>query len=226
MALITPGPLVGAISGRVGGLVFRAHGAQSSVRIAPRQRVHSGEYAGYVEGNLSYLLHQWNELTESQRRGWRRAALSIPRVNRLGVSSPISGRSLFIKFHLEGKLAIYGVTTYPPPLGETPPPLSLTAIFNSGTYTYNVTATFVSSPSGQNIALYAARTFRTYQTSRVPQWKLIGLVSTALLPYNIYSGFAARWGQITSGEYYHLKATCQNPSSMFSPPITFTGSAL
>lgn len=95
MALITPGPLAGSISGKVGGLVF-SHGQYSdsvrvkSLQINPRSNTQSTRHS-----SLQTAIALWQSLTPASKLIFENNALLHPRRNRLNQTYFLSGYNYF-----------------------------------------------------------------------------------------------------------------------------------
>ena len=95
MALITPGPLAGSISGKVGGLVF-SHGRYSdsvsvkSLQINPKSNIQSNR-----RSNLQTAIALWQALTPASKLIFENNALLHPRRNRLNETYFLSGYNYF-----------------------------------------------------------------------------------------------------------------------------------
>jgi len=153
-------------------------------------------------------------------------ALSVQITDRLGRQRPISGKGLFLRYNLDARMNVSGFTTWPPYLVVTPPPLAVTAIFNTGTYNYALGVTTLASPPSQVAALYGARHWTDHKVKHVRQWTLLSVLSVALFPYNVYSPWSLKLGALQSGESYSLLLRLANPSTLYSPAARFDGIAL
>lgn len=96
MVVVRPGPLIVDAAGSVGGVTWQRHGASlmGRSRIVPTKLQSA---AGQVSKNLHTTAKiSWGALTAAQREGWRSAARSIVRSNRVGQARAMSGYGLFV----------------------------------------------------------------------------------------------------------------------------------
>lgn len=130
MAIFLPSPLVGAISGPVGGVTFVTSGrgqvvkgpATTCVRQSPLQLEHRARVQRYQ--------CKWRGLTSAQRDQWRVAAVAVRRVNRLGVVRQMTGFQLFMSINLNNvswKSYDYSI----PPAVLVTPPCAITSLYAS-----------------------------------------------------------------------------------------------
>ena len=98
MALIVPGPLVGDISGSVGGTTFarNAGGLYARRRTVPVNP--SSTYQGTVRSALSSLVARWYTiLTAAQREAWANYAAAVQLPNALGFLHNVPPLSHYIR---------------------------------------------------------------------------------------------------------------------------------
>jgi hypothetical protein len=171
-------------------------------------------------------MSHWQALQPSQRLAWDRQALTFNRVNRLGRSRPASGFNLFVEFHATGRFSLSGFTANPPHIVRGAAPYAVGAIFNSATYEYLVGVSIASSDANHYTLVYGARTFRLGTPLKSLRFKLIASVATALMPYDIFSPWYSRLGQLSSGEGYAVQFRCAYNNELYSPPIFFASTAL
>lgn len=96
MAIFRPGPTITAISGALGGQIYRAGKKGPVIQIRPRRRKTLLPLQTRNNAQFVTLTHLWRNLTDDQRRQWRNAAALLKQRNRLGVSRPLSGFNLFV----------------------------------------------------------------------------------------------------------------------------------
>ena len=132
MAIFRPSSIVGAISGNLGSVNFgnarfgpfiRRRAYPSPDRGAPR----CANRATYASASPA-----WRALTAAQRIAWRSAAVSFNHTNRLGVSSPLSGWQLYLKYYIYAAHFFFPAPTVPPVLITQTPPDSSALDLHSG----------------------------------------------------------------------------------------------
>lgn len=114
MAIMKNSPLVGGISGNVGGVNFvNAQGGQV-IRPAKLARHSLSEAQQRQQSRLSQAVSAWHRLQPEVRRMWRQFAEQWKRRNRLGIGAPITGYNLYLKHVLDVHLGT-------PPANFSPP---------------------------------------------------------------------------------------------------------
>lgn len=102
MAIIRPSAIVGALSGNLAGVNF------ATGKSGPYARQRANRTKALSPGTLhnrarfQFLRHQWQQLTDAQRTAWRQAATNRPHINRLGLTSTLSGNSTFLQHNMHG----------------------------------------------------------------------------------------------------------------------------
>jgi len=221
MAKFRAGALVGALSGSIHGITF----AQSSSGPTIRSKAFPRRLADYWEiqqaTNHAYVAKAWGELIEPHRIAWRRIASTLNTTDRLGRSRPMTGKELFIRYNTQCKMTVTGVATYPPNIYVTQPPYYFAAQFTASTSTYTVGALFAGGAAYQACAIWGCRPCKAHLVTRFRSWKLLAVVASSLLPFNIYSGWIPRLGAMQQGECYGVRLQALDPATLTSPPVQF-----
>jgi hypothetical protein len=102
MAIIRTAPLIGAISGNLGGVCFVQSKSGPVIRTRNRRLKQNDKRHYQIRALFQQLRNAWRNLTDNQRTAWRQATISVPNTNRLGLTSTISGYQLFIKTNAWG----------------------------------------------------------------------------------------------------------------------------
>lgn len=149
MAIITPGPIIGAISGELAGTVFAYTNAGIVAKRTPvKTRSHSEESLR-VQAALATIHAYWTSLSDSQHQAWNTAAALASSPNRLGTQRYMSGYNLFCTNNLNRMLS--GETT------KAIPPASLTREQPSAVWAHalsnGVICTTTVAPNGQDQVL-------------------------------------------------------------------------
>lgn len=164
MAIFTPGPLIGAITGNIGGLNFVLARSGPVVRQRIRRTKSTDPRRAATQQGMQLVRKSWRNLTDSQRTAWRQAALSVPHTNRLTITSNLTGFALFVRYNTE-RLALtrdagIPLFTDPPPSTRLIPwPLVSFNVVSGGNKTLTIIAR--SRAGATRITYYAARTFST-----------------------------------------------------------------
>ena len=194
MALITPGPLTGLISGKVGGVVFTHGDSYDAVRINSKQIKSRTPLISLRQSYINKCLALWRGLTDGQQAVWETAGLRFPKTSRVGETYYLSGYSLCLACNL--KLLSYGratitdgdlddlldVESYEELLGE---PNSLVAEFSSTTI-----------PAGYNIGFWAAPPGSSGRHKSHPgYYKLVKVISSlAEVEHDFFADYIAVYG--------------------------------
>ena len=96
MAIFTTGPLIGAISGSIGGVQFsnrRSGGVLSSAQIRTKPL---GKNITAVRRAMARAQTDWQRIDASTRTSWDTAAQTWPHKNRFGIRRRLSGHQLFL----------------------------------------------------------------------------------------------------------------------------------
>jgi len=96
MAKITPGPLAGLISGKVGNVVFSRgrYGPYIRSRVIPT--LVQNEYTAAARGVLIQVSGMWGALADEEKEAWRTYAKTHPFIDRLGVTRTLQPSAVFI----------------------------------------------------------------------------------------------------------------------------------
>lgn len=132
MAISREGPIVGQISGAIGGVVFNA-GSRSGViskRPPPNPTVSNEQRRRH--GFLQIAQAKWRAGTDAQRSLWNSFASTLPWTNRLSIRRPISGYTAWLSFDLQlDPLQTGTFALYDPPLAvSAPTPIISAAAFD------------------------------------------------------------------------------------------------
>ena len=207
MAIFTPGPAVGQISGRVGGSVFSHNRGGPYIRNGSIPTTVTTDAAVNQKARLASISADWQNLTDAQRLAWVSWAQTNPVVNALGHQITLSGHQAFNQINC--RLDLHSQTLLDvPPVGAAPDPLTgltLTADIGAGDFQVAFTAT----PLGAAIAIevwgcivtspgitYVDNLMRFIQVSAAAQAS----------PLDIETAFTARFGTPQVGQVVHVKA--------------------
>jgi hypothetical protein len=137
VALITPGPIVTAITGSIGGVTFGLAGPggpYARARVTPTDP--STLEQSYVRGLLGAAASRWSTvLTPAQRSAWNTYAAGTPLPGRLGTPRPVSGIAMYCRTQaLYYRATALFLDVAPVSLGEAG------HLFNTGTATLDASA--------------------------------------------------------------------------------------
>jgi len=143
MALFTPGPLAGQISGRVGASVFSHNRGGPYIRNGTIPTLVTTLAAINAKGRLSAQSQAWDNLTVPQRLAWKGWADANPVVNRLGSQVTVGANAAFVGINTRLAYAVQTPLT-DPPIADPPTALAtlvLSADIGLGTFDLTYTAT-------------------------------------------------------------------------------------
>lgn len=222
MAVFRRGALIGAISGRVGGTTFVESRAGGVIRRVGRRTKRRSHEALLAQRQMQGSMNAWNGLDEENRIVWRRIGEELGVADRFGVRRPLTGYEAFVRFWTTGNLNTFGAGGIVPTGQYTPAELLVVgSFFAPGNYFFNVLPG--ASPVGVDLIVYGARQFRDAPGWTPRQWTYVTKVPRSLLPYNIYSGWAGRLGQMAQGEYYWLGVRSRVAGEFASEIVSFEG---
>jgi len=219
MALFAEGAITGPISGTLGAVNFAT---------GPH-----GPYIRRIASRCSYptkaqLQHRslwpaaraaWLALTTSQRQGWSTAAARIPIRNRLGLSSPMSGPELYIRFFIQASHLSYDVPVLPP-VALTQAPLTSCTVTLASAPSCSVTCTADDLTAPANWQLFLARTCRSDPLRSAQHWRYVGQHTAFSQVYDITSDFSACFSPPQIGETWLWRARTSGQYIMPSPILS------
>lgn len=152
----TPGFAIGAASGSVGGTTFsrNRYGAYTRTRAVPVTS--QTQYAINARAAFSNVSQLWRGLTDAQRLSWQAWASGNPIIDNLGQSQVLSGNAAFLQ--LNARLYAHGLSTITaPPVAAAPTPLTaLSATYDIGAGTTEITFAATPVPANTQYEVWAA----------------------------------------------------------------------
>lgn len=97
MAIFRESPLVGAMSGRIGGAVAVRSKTGPVVRHRPAKITATSQSALAARADFSNTAKDWRQLSTADARAWNDFAAAHPEANRLGVSRLLTGFQWFMR---------------------------------------------------------------------------------------------------------------------------------
>ena len=221
MAKFTPGPMVAAVSGSVGGTVFSRNrgGAYTRNRAVPITSTTS--FALNAKERFATESEFWQTLTAAQRASWDAFALQRPITDTLGFSRHLTGHQSFVGINSR-RAAFSDARLLVPPITSAPTGLtsmSITADIGSGA----VSVIFAASPLGAADHLYISCAVTNsaginYVSNLL---RLIGESAAAeTTPFDMESLVTARLGTLTVGQTLHaLVSVYDDATGLLSLPL-------
>lgn len=201
MAKITPGPMVGQISGSVGATVFshNRYGAYSRQRTIPTNP--QTEYQQAIRSILSACSSAWKALAVEDKVAWEAWAATNPIIDRLGAQQVLAPNVAYISLN-HRILQAGGTPIDVPPVTDAPQPL-LTLVLSAdiGIGTFDVTYTATPLAAGVMLWTMAAVTNSASITYVKNRLKLIDIsAAEQASPLDIQTECEARFGTLAVGQ--------------------------
>lgn len=111
MAIYTPGPITGGISGNVGGVNFANPSGSKVVRSARPPSPNSSALQSLQASNMQNQILRWANLSELDKNAWRNAASQKLFTNRLGINRNLSGYQYFLKLNMHAEIDLPPLST-------------------------------------------------------------------------------------------------------------------
>lgn len=222
MAIIQVGPIVQAISGRVGGVVFAQGHGGSTVR-SRRARKNTWSPAAENQRRIILICQKWwATLDPEDKLPWNEAAARLNVVNRLGLRRRLSGRELFIRDGVIDFMWRGGTYFYLPVYIDFPTVAGLNMCMHDDLVqvwpawgTWNVRV---------DMMIYGAR------SSSVSGWRrrqFVWLKGTYTYPWSpavdITSEWTSKLGLLPEGERFAIAVRWRKVSSVWSEPFYYEG---
>lgn len=224
MALMTPGPLVGQVSGRIGGSVFSHNRGGAYIRNGAIPTKVVNPFTEQVRGNMSVCSRAWATLTDANREAWREYCVENPVVNRLGQTKTLSGHMAYNK--LNSRIILAGGTSIDiPPTADPPDALtSLSITASLGGTVANVV--FAASPLPANVCLWvwAAVTRGSGATYVGNRYRLVHKsAAAAATPADIWGDLEDRFGSLQVGDRIFIRAQTISKVTGLTSGFLFAG---
>lgn len=97
MAIYRDSPIIGPISGALGGTVIARSKAGPVLKHRPAKITRHTPAALAARARFADQTRAWARLTEEEREDWRQFARQHPTTNRLGIARPLTGFQWFLK---------------------------------------------------------------------------------------------------------------------------------
>lgn len=217
MAIIRPGPLAGAISGKLGGLVFVAGTGTPVVRPRPAANYKSSPSLQSARSRFAQLINHWRGLTDEQKAAWAVSAANFPTTNRLGATSPTSGFLHFLDVSTRARLTGAGINDLPNTLGTAPEPLAVTGAFSvSGSYA--ITANSGGAGLGQ-FFLYGQAFARNWPAKAAPRLRFLQSQFGSDINVDVKATWSPLFGEIQEDQQFVIGVAFARGSQFLSRTI-------
>jgi hypothetical protein len=195
MAKITPGPLAGVVSGKIGNTVFSRgkYGPYIRNRMMPTRTQSAATQD--VRGRLSSLSKAWGALMPNTQTSWKTWAITHPVTDRLGASNVLQGSAAYIQLNARILQAL-GTQIDLPPVASSPAPISgLTVVAYVNTQAVTLSWTSGALPANKCLAVRIAAIDTAGRSYYANLLKLVKISAAAQATgLNVGPDFLVRFG--------------------------------
>lgn len=202
MAIIRTGPIVNAISGALGPLVFVAGSGSPVVRPRGIKIKTSSGNTLKARSRMANLRRHWQQLSTDDQNTWRTAASTMSSTNALGVTSPMTGFRLFMKTQLARRHQGGSIDDTPNVAGTDIEPLDVAATFSaSGAYT--ITAN--SGPAGLGLFyLYGWPFARDWDARATARLRFLQIQFGSSISVNVKTAWVDLFGELQENQRFAI----------------------
>lgn len=219
--IFTPGPVISAASGSVGGTVFSRNRGGSYTRMRAVPITSTTPEALAAKTRFSDASQDWQLLTEAQRLSWQEWSNANPVTNALGFPKVLSGAQAYIG--IAARMAAAGdspITS--PPIISAPDPL-ITIAQDADIGTGAVEVVFTATPLGANEELWIRAAITSSAGINYVQnlLRLVGQSAAAQTsPFDNQSMIESRLGTLSVGQTLHVEISVyDNSTGLVSGPL-------
>lgn len=202
MALVKCGPIVQAISGSLGGVVFSQGGGRTVASKRPVRTKRSSPETLQSQAAMKAAMTLWEELDLPDRQRWDSAARRLMRVDRVGTQRQTSGRGLFLQTNSQrirwgqGPTQLLWFPLYVPQCQDVQ--------VYADSVEYDLQVLFPNDGIYKIVAIYASRGFSTTSTKRPSMRYLQSVATITGGGFNFTASFQARFGALVEGEFFRV----------------------
>ena len=194
MAIFQSGPIVGPISGNVGGACFVNTSGSNVIRQARRPSPADSQLQRIAQSRLLAAATAWRALTVLEQTAWRTYAQNIPLSNRLGTTRLISGYQTFLKIHMT-RFNFTTVILADPPVVFLRQPIHAFQLSSSVASGIIIDFTDDDPTSGRTAYVYGHPFFRVTLPSSNNAWIFLATVVTTGALWDITTAWGLRFAQ-------------------------------
>ena len=205
MALYSTGPIVGSISGKLGGAVFASAHGQAIIRKAPKPRAKPSSRQLQLRAFSAYVRTQWAVLSDLEKDQWNTWAQSQTRTNRLGLTRTLTGRQAYIALRMSAPFRNYALVRYviPGPLLDPLEGISL-SFAQGGPYNVTLSPTTTDPFVRQGTAI--CRPMRTTSLKFWAPWTWLETIASANPTRDFQADIDPLVGPLVAGEVVAVMA--------------------
>ena len=225
MALFTPGPLVGQVSGRLGGSIFSHNRGGPYIRNGAIPVSSMSEYSLAVKAAFGAASQAWRSLTDDQRQAWKTWAGTNPVTNRLGSSTVLQGNAAFVSLNARIHAIGEPIILDPPVVASPDALVTMTPTYDIGAGDFSFA--FTATPLGATERLFVQ--VAVVDSPGINYVKnLIKLVDVSPAaeagPFDIEGAVVDRFGTLIVGQKVVLLVSVfDEATGLLSAPITDEG---
>ncbi len=222
MAIMTSGIVAGAVSGKLGGVVFVQGRKGSVVRMRPPTRAAISPRQQTSLSRFTALQQSWADLTDAERLTWKTAASATLSTNRLGSSSPPGAFQLYLRENSLLQFFPSTAITEPPVGPRSPPPDFVGAVF-SASGTYNVQADPPVVFGSALFFVYGWTQCKEYFTDSPPRFVHMLTEGDVTLDVDIKDQWSAVFGPLVEGQVFTIGVRERVQSRFVSDMVIIRG---
>lgn len=206
MAIFNPGPVVGQISGRIGGTVFSHNRGGAYIRNGAIPYAVYSQRALTAKSALSLSVRAWSNLTEAQRLSWQEYAKTITATNGLGKQISLTGQNCYVRSNARLIQALE-TPVDTPPTAPAPDGVAITSFaVDAGAGDTELVFAPTPLPAGHRMWIRACRTTSGAITN------FQNLLTTVLItpaaatsPVDLKPYLIDAFGALEAGMFYHVE---------------------
>jgi hypothetical protein len=228
MAIFTPGPVVGQISGRIGGSVYSRNRGGPYIRNGAIPTLSSSIYAENAKQRLAIYSALWASLTSAQQLAWTNWAKQNPVTNRLGHKITLSGHMALVQLNVNIDNAGGTPILVPPVVAPPDGLLTLSASYDIGAGDFNISYTTTPLGASEVLFIWAAVVDNPGVSFVNNLYKLIQVTAAAAAsPQVTEVNMALRFGTLIVGQrvFYRVQTVDQD-TGLVSQPISSDGTII
>ena len=224
LALVTPGPNIGEISGKLGRTVFTKSRSGLGMRtlVHPKNPRSADQTA--VRNDFKGWSQKFRALSTSQIAAWNAAALNVIKSNRLGGKYATTGSKLYVAYNTSNSLFNTG-TEITDPFTPTPVnPIAISALEAlSGAQTISIT-TGSAVPANSKLVIMATAQLSAGVSNAKGKYRDIKVIAggTTAGVQDFTTEYIAKFGTLILGKKIFVKAKVSNND--VGKTVTFVGS--
>jgi len=221
MALYTPGPMAGQISGRIGATIFSHNRGGTYCRNGTIPHKVITDPAIRAKNRMKTIIRQWKTLTPEDRLAWETYCANNPVTNRLGNKITLSPHMAYSGINC--RLDVSGCSQIShPPISPAPAPVTaVSAVCSLVAGTCLLTFAPTPVPVGIGMWLDVAVVDSAAHNYVENLWKFCGMLNTGeVTGLDIKALIIARFGTLLLGQIIHIRVSSIGKSTgLLSGPI-------